>query len=198
MKTIYYLDKDKRLPILMFPVEVSNNSLPFFSVEVEPPVNQPGMVLWWATDLDPVADPSYGKVGTGVWEYRIDNRAKALFRVDDGSRYEIGSPSLAGGFDGIGDVPSWLTELERPTQYHTWSGSDWEITAENETKRLDDLSAAIRSQRDGLIAQTDWTQLDDSPYKGDAAWLDYRQQLRYITEQSGFPDNVVWPTAPIN
>jgi hypothetical protein len=58
----------------------------------------------------------------------------------------------------------------------------------------EEVSAIVRSRRDLLIEQTDWRALPDVP--GRDAWLSYRQALRDIPQQAGFPRNVVWPTKP--
>jgi hypothetical protein len=52
-----------------------------------------------------------------------------------------------------------------------------------------------RKKRDGLLADSDWTQVADAPVD-QAAWATYRQALRDIPEQSGFPNEVNWPTEP--
>lgn len=59
------------------------------------------------------------------------------------------------------------------------------------------VSAAIsvRSVRNRLLAASDWTQVADST-ADKIAWAAYRQELRDITAQSGFPHSVVWPTKP--
>lgn len=59
-------------------------------------------------------------------------------------------------------------------------------------------AAAARSIRNGLLRDCDWTQLPDSPLSAEvrAAWAAYRQALRDITEQPGFPASVEWPAAP--
>lgn len=196
MRKLYQLDTTARLPVLVFDFMAADDSMPFFCVEVEPPAKEDGKILWWETLLDSVADHEYGRAGTGNWILKDDNRSQELFLTMDGSRYSIGGESAVGQYNGIGDIPSWLTTKERPSLYHSWSGIDWEVTPESELQRLADLSASVRQQRDALIAQTDWTQLDDSPFKGDATWLSYRQELRDITEQPGFPEVIIWPTAP--
>jgi hypothetical protein len=58
-----------------------------------------------------------------------------------------------------------------------------------------DPADTIRAQRDALLAASDWTQLADAPVN-QAAWAAYRQALRDAPEQTGFPESVVWPTAP--
>lgn len=55
---------------------------------------------------------------------------------------------------------------------------------------------AIRRERSARIAATDWTQLSDIPAATKAAWKVYRQALRDVSEQPGFPADVAWPTAP--
>lgn len=56
----------------------------------------------------------------------------------------------------------------------------------------------IRMQRDALLYRSDWTQVPDAPLTAEqvAAWATYRQALRDVTEQPGFPANVVWPVQP--
>lgn len=53
----------------------------------------------------------------------------------------------------------------------------------------------VRSQRDALLAQSDWTQLPDVPLATKERWAIYRQALRDVTLQPD-PFRVVWPVAP--
>lgn len=52
----------------------------------------------------------------------------------------------------------------------------------------------IRNKRDVLLAETDWWANSDRTMT--QAQIDYRQALRDITSQAGFPENVTWPTKP--
>ena len=54
----------------------------------------------------------------------------------------------------------------------------------------------VRWQRDAMLQETDWMILSDSPTPSQD-WLDYRQALRDVPTQSGFPENVIWPTKPV-
>lgn len=54
---------------------------------------------------------------------------------------------------------------------------------------------AMRKQRNDKLKDSDWTQLADSPVD-DLAWATYRQALRDITSQAGFPWTINWPVAP--
>jgi hypothetical protein len=53
----------------------------------------------------------------------------------------------------------------------------------------------VRSQRNALLSSCDWTQLPDAPVD-QTACAAYRQALRDITDQEGFPSSVVWPVPP--
>jgi hypothetical protein len=56
----------------------------------------------------------------------------------------------------------------------------------------------VRAERNRLLAESDWTQLADVVLTEDAKleWTAYRQELRDITLQAGFPFNVTYPTKP--
>lgn len=56
-------------------------------------------------------------------------------------------------------------------------------------------AANVRFARNKRLADCDWTQLADST-ADKAAWAVYRQALRDISAQPGFPFNVVWPLDP--
>lgn len=53
----------------------------------------------------------------------------------------------------------------------------------------------IRDQRNQLLTASDWTQVADAPVD-QAAWATYRQALRDIPQQEGFPTDTAWPTKP--
>ena len=51
-----------------------------------------------------------------------------------------------------------------------------------------------RVKRNELLAETDWWAVADRTMT--QAETDYRQALRDVPEQAGFPENVTWPTKP--
>jgi hypothetical protein len=57
------------------------------------------------------------------------------------------------------------------------------------------LTATAREQRKILLQQSDWTQISDATVDK-ISWATYRQALRDITTQSGFPWNITWPAPP--
>jgi hypothetical protein len=74
----------------------------------------------------------------------------------------------------------------------------WAVTDASEdeiAERTAAQAAAMRADRNARLAACDWTQLADAP--GDTlAWANYRQQLRDVTAQPGFPWAVSWPVPP--
>jgi len=66
------------------------------------------------------------------------------------------------------------------------------LTAEELQAKVDTQWAMIRNQRNQMLKDTDWTQLEDSPVDK-AKWTTYRQALRDITTQDD-PFKITWPT----
>ena len=78
--------------------------------------------------------------------------------------------------------------------------ADKVIAEEKEIITSEMIAAGARQDRDFRLMQSDWTQiqLPDVSLTPDqiAQWKEYRRQLRDITLQPGFPNNIVWPEKP--
>lgn len=61
---------------------------------------------------------------------------------------------------------------------------------------IEEIAAEARAERDRLLVATDWTQAADVPQATRNLFAPYRQALRDVPEQSGFPTDIVWPTKP--
>ena len=72
----------------------------------------------------------------------------------------------------------------------------WTQVWEYEQEDIGIASKAMRRKRNDLLAQSDWTQGKDIPEATSTAWATYRQALRDIPTQAGFPYNVTWPQEP--
>lgn len=92
------------------------------------------------------------------------------------------------------------------TRYHLTKNGNIPFTSEEEAEwdaqeaewnaGADDRAAAeVRKERDAKLAATDWTQVADAPVDK-TTWATYRQSLRNVPSQSGFPNEVTWPTEP--
>ena len=55
---------------------------------------------------------------------------------------------------------------------------------------------SVRMDRNALLSNTDWTQLADVPQAVKDSYVSYRQALRDVPQQAGFPNQVVWPESP--
>ena len=93
------------------------------------------------------------------------------------------------------DFPSVDQKVYRVQSSVEQVDGEWTLTWATEKRPLAEASASVRRHRDFLLAQSDWRALPDSPPMP-TEWESYRQALRDITNQSGFPYEVVWPTKP--
>jgi len=66
----------------------------------------------------------------------------------------------------------------------------WEVS----NLPAEDAGRNIRNHRDNLLQQTDWMAMSDNTMS--PAWSTYRQALRDVTAQPGFPFAVEWPSKP--
>lgn len=86
----------------------------------------------------------------------------------------------------------WPTKVG-DTWTQTWIVED--ASAELVAERTAERAQSVRSERNAMIASCDWTQLPDAPVD-QKVWAEYRQALRDIPEQFGFPWDVSWPIQP--
>ena len=75
-------------------------------------------------------------------------------------------------------------QTARDTEHAAWAaGADTRAAAE------------VRAERNTKLTATDWTQIADST-ADKPAWAAYRQALRDVPAQVGFPQSVTWPAKP--
>ena len=84
-----------------------------------------------------------------------------------------------------------FTSVENPDG--SWTATP--RTVDDLAARLAQQAAAVRADRNARLAATDWTQIADST-ADKPAWSTYRQALRDVPLQAGFPQNVSWPQKP--
>lgn len=88
----------------------------------------------------------------------------------------------------------WMTSALIDGKFEQDSAGNWVQPFIVEPLPIEDASRNVRGQRDFLLSQTDWMALSDTGLTPE--WATYRQELRDITSQPGFPMSVVWPTKP--
>lgn len=76
-----------------------------------------------------------------------------------------------------------------------WKWSISEMDDEAKTAKDAEAAKSVRADRDRRLAETDWTQVADAPVE-QAAWATYRQALRDVPGQAGFPWDITWPSKP--
>ena len=92
-------------------------------------------------------------------------------------------------------------------RFHTTAEGNIPFTAEEEAIRdaeeaqwnantYNRKAAEVRIERNTKLAATDWTQIVDVPQSVKDNYAPYRQALRDVPSQSGFPNEIVWPIAP--
>ena len=136
--------------------------------------------------VDVAADGRIVAWGTGVApaDLRLPQGATRRFhvaddRVDDEGSYAVGT--------------SLRPKPPRPTPHHVF-----DYTTKQWVLDVEATWAAVRATRDERLAATDWVVLRaaDQGTPVPPEWMAYRQALRDVTEQPGFPEGVVWPTPP--
>jgi hypothetical protein len=115
----------------------------------------------------------------------------------------------------------FMASLAGSINKYSWDGGDWVLQQDESTigrfgftaadfpdapvpekpdynpddRELEQEAKEIRNQRNALLAQSDWTQVPDAPVNS-GEWAEYRQALRDVPEQAGFPTDVDWPNRP--
>ncbi len=78
--------------------------------------------------------------------------------------------------------------------YAKYSVADLDAEAQAATDATQ--AAAVRATRNARLKDSDWSQGKDIPDAISTVWAAYRQSLRDLPEQSGFPWDVTWPESP--
>ncbi len=177
------------------PLQPEEPIVPGFATTIPPPALDGRRVPIYVTEggIIPQNWPE------GSWTAVPDYRAVPLFRTADGSPFELGVE-----YNGLGDLPPFLTDERRPSAAHVWLNDEWTLDEALETQHL---AAAATAQRDALLAAADaeMQPLFDSFFLGEntpeedtkrVALSQYRKALRGVTSQAGFPRTINWPVKP--
>ena len=122
-----------------------------------------------------------------------------LKKLSDGSALNEPQPlpenwgpifGLHGFVDQLGDL-SWLGEA--------YSDMGWFVVGDGPDAPAPSSAAELAwDKAKKLLAESDWAMLPDVPLMDfqKTAWVEYRRALRDIRLQSGFPNNIQWPSRP--
>lgn len=121
-----------------------------------------------------------------------------FYRIADGRVWDIGSAKFTEDFseEGLVDLrsdgrPAGSDYLRQTLEFYGFTVGDELLTDEDRAK-------AAREKRDRLLAETDFLLMPDYPISEEAleALKVYRQALRDVPEQVGFPNTIEWPETP--
>lgn len=90
-------------------------------------------------------------------------------------------------------VPADTPELEGEEWVLGWKMVA--LTAEQAATASSQKAQQVRAGRNQMLRESDWTQVADAPVDI-TAWAAYRQALRDVPAQPGFPWEVTWPQQP--
>jgi hypothetical protein len=109
--------------------------------------------------------------------------------------YKVETKNSGYDSDDSKDVTEVTPTLSGSVYVQTYTISDADTETIN--KRREIKWSEVRSGRDSLLSESDWTQFNDSPISGSTLtdWQTYRQSLRDITNQSD-PYDITWPNIP--
>lgn len=110
------------------------------------------------------------------------------------SQLQEGQLYIDGSFDDTRyyiDNGSPVEIPEKPSPY-----ADFDYTTKQWVVNTSMVVFNVLEKRKKLLAGTDWTQMPDVTLANKAAWAAYRQELRDITTQAGYPTEITWPTPP--
>ncbi len=175
------------------PLDPDDPIIAGFATPTAPPVTPDGMVAVYrsASGLPPQNWPE------GSWVLERDYRNVPLYRTEDGAPY-----AFDGDFLGIGELPSTLTEIPRPSVAHVWEDGAWRLDEALEAERL---AAEGTARRDALLAEADARiaplmdgfvlgELSDAEGAQLRALSQYRKALRALDLSD--PRAIHWPEVP--
>ena len=92
---------------------------------------------------------------------------------------------------------------EKPSQFYVWNlkTESYVYSEDLYNQYLNKLKTEVLRKRNSLLLNSDWTELPSALTRLGgtkiAEWQSYRQALRDITSQSGYPTDVIWPEQPV-
>lgn len=99
--------------------------------------------------------------------------------------------------DSLSDLPDLVEATGSSGIGWRWDGTTFTNPNAISQSESDSLNAKYaRRERDHYLTESDWTQNRDINLSNDADWKTYRQALRDVPTQSGFPNSISWPTKP--
>ena len=136
----------------------------------------------------------------------FESEFRQHIKQNDGGTWETTTPEILAS---LGASVVLEGPQASPTRYQTtfrdgvqeidgqWFTKYSVADMDDEAKTAKDAEQAksVRTTRDEKLKETDWTQVSDAPVDK-TVWATYRQALRDLNKESGFPWDMTWPEDP--
>jgi hypothetical protein len=134
--------------------------------------------------------PTWGTTTTEILETL---GADVVFEGPQATGGDVYQYSQAAGVEQVDG--KWFTKYILGPVFTNGETTAAEQEAAYKTAKDEEQAKSVRTSRNDKLKECDWTQVADSPVDKNL-WATYRQALRDVTAQAGFPWNVEWPTEP--
>ena len=120
------------------------------------------------------------------------------YKLDDGRLWSVSSASFVSSVPEDAAVSFCPDEQGNSTLEGLIGCLDFYHYPKGELKTDEEYAQEAREKRDKLLDESDYLAMPDYPISEEkkSAILSYRQSLRDISKQSGFPRNIEWPEKP--
>ena len=128
-------------------------------------------------------------------EFRLRNKHTSFPRIiDEPLQEEFGIDMIFEGPQKQGPPPYSYTYRDGIEKIGDKWYTKYTIGQRDKNQIDDNYKKNIRIRRDNLLKESDWRAVSDRTLEPE--WKEYRQALRDITKQEGFPHDVEWPVDP--
>jgi hypothetical protein len=166
-------------------------------------IRETGAVMFWNEFRDLLLAQNPGELITVAPQTEEWLNAKGADVVFEGPQATGGTIYQFSMPDGVEQVDGkWYTKYVLGPVFTDRPATDTEpaktaAEQEAEYKAIKDAEQAknVRASRTQMLKDSDWTQIADST-ADKALWAAYRQALRDVTSQAGFPWTIDWPEQP--
>ena len=122
--------------------------------------------------------------------------------VMNGPAAEVSGPYEVSVRNGVKKIKGqWFTNYVVGPIFKKYTDDEGKVVTVAKQKKeyrqgIDNRAAeSVRKTRNQKLKETDWTQIPDCTVDK-TVWKDYRQELRDISKQEGFPHDITWPEEP--
>ena len=128
-------------------------------------------------------------------EFRLRNKHTSFPRIiDEPLQDQFGIDMIFEGPQKQGPPPYSQTYRDGIEEINGKRYTKYSIRQQDKEPIDEQRAEGIRMRRDNLLKESDWRAVSDR--KLEPEWKEYRQALRDITQQEGFPHDVEWPVGP--